>query len=730
MKHLPLLSALLLAASSLSAQQPAAPVFERPLRDLNKDYFPMLTDGVMTPEAWPARRDAIRQRILLACGLLPLPQKTPLNPQSHGRIEREDYLVDRIVFESFPGHYVSGNLYLPKAKPKNGKLPVVLCPHGHWPNGRLMDLGAGSAATNQELAIGAERFENAARSPLQARCIQLARMGCAVLFYDMLGYADSVQIADHRAGKRPALCGTEPGSYGFYSPMADLRLQSNFGLQTWNSIRALDYLLSLPGADPQRVGCTGASGGGTQTMILSAIDDRITAAFPCVMVSTAMQGGCTCENACYLRIGQGNIDIAAATAPRPLGMTAADDWTKELQTKGYPDLQALYKVLGAEKNLSATFNTHFKHNYNHVSRVAMYGFMSQHLGLDYQAPVLEKDFIFTPAEELSVWNKKYPKPAGENTGDAHELALLKLWAADSDAAMAPLLAPKDAAAAEQSRQVIGAAWDMILDRKLAGEGHTQIEAKKQDRESYITAIGTVRHTLAEEDVKVEFIAPRGDQWNGSAVIWLSPSGAADLGGLAGPLSEPAQKMLQAGMALVIPSLYQQGAEKAPRLTVKERDPQKPDTNSWQHAACYTYGYNPTLLAQRARDVLTTIALVQHHPEKKAKKIYLVGTGSYGVIAAAAATQARDVLAGVVADTGGFRFASLTDQYEPHFVPGAVKYGDTPGLLGQIAPCTLKVLGEKTLSGVQAAYTALKGSVQFSEATGSSAAAAALLELAQ
>src|SRR6202012_5018986 len=97
------------------------------------------------------------------------------------------------------------NLYLPKTPPKDGKMPGILCPHGHWPNGRFMDLGLGSKETKEQLAIGAERWECGARSPLQARCVQLARMGCAVFHYDMLGYADSVQIAEHRSGKRDDL---------------------------------------------------------------------------------------------------------------------------------------------------------------------------------------------------------------------------------------------------------------------------------------------------------------------------------------------------------------------------------------------------------------------------------------------------------------------------------------------------------------------------------------------
>src|SRR5205814_1366844 len=168
-----------------------------------------------------------------------------------------------------------------------------------------------------------------AKYPLQARCVQLARMGCVVFFYDMVGYADSMQIK-HRDG--------------FLDVEAELRQQSFMGLQTFNTIRALDFLLSLPDVDPARVGVTGASGGGTQTFILCGIDDRPAAAFPAVMVSTGMQGGCICENCSYLRVGTGNIELAALFAPKPLGMSGADDWTIDIETKGLPELKALYRL--------------------------------------------------------------------------------------------------------------------------------------------------------------------------------------------------------------------------------------------------------------------------------------------------------------------------------------------------------------------------------------------------
>src|SRR5947208_11414370 len=321
---------------------------------------------------WERRAEALRTQVLVAEGLWPMPERTPLNAVVHGKIDRDDYTIERVYFASLPGHYVSGNLYRPKNKP--GKLPVVLSPHGHWTNGRMMwnpDKEAESL-----LHSGAEQTIAGARSPLQARCAMLARMGCVVFHYDMVGYADSQGI-EHRKG--------------FTDVESVLRLQSQMGLQTWNSIRALDFVLGLPDADPARVAVTGASGGGTQTFILAAVDPRVTVAFPAVMVSTAMQGGCSCENACDLRVETGNVEFAALFAPKPLGMTSADDWTKEMATKGFPELLKHYEFLGAKGNVMLTPLLHFDHNYNYPSRAAMYSWFNKHLKLGLEEPVVEED---------------------------------------------------------------------------------------------------------------------------------------------------------------------------------------------------------------------------------------------------------------------------------------------------------------------------------------------------
>ena len=154
------------------------------------------------------------------------------------------------------------------------------------------------------IETGEEKHKNSGRYPKLARCAQLARMGCITFIYDMEGYVDSLQIpmeVSHRLNDRRAEL-ESPTQWGFFSAQAEMRMQSIMGVQTWNSIRALDFLESLPDVDAQRIGITGGSGGGTQTILLGALDPRPIVSFPQGMVSTSMQGGCPCENCSLLRV--------------------------------------------------------------------------------------------------------------------------------------------------------------------------------------------------------------------------------------------------------------------------------------------------------------------------------------------------------------------------------------------------------------------------------------------
>ncbi len=219
------------------------PLTDERLHDVHDVDHPATFDPQFrTQGEWEIRAGRLRQQMLVALGLWPMPPRTPLNPVIHGKIDRDEYTIEKVFFSSYPGHYVSGLLYRPKNR--EGKLPAVLCPHGHWINGRFTVNG--ETTIEKQMKIGAEGTRESAYAPQQARCAMLARMGCVVFQYDMVGMADSTAIA-HRIG--------------FNDVEAELRLQSFMGLQTWNSIRCVDFLISLPDVDCKRIAVTGESGG-------------------------------------------------------------------------------------------------------------------------------------------------------------------------------------------------------------------------------------------------------------------------------------------------------------------------------------------------------------------------------------------------------------------------------------------------------------------------------------
>lgn len=673
----------------------------QPLKDLN-GYFPF--QPAATPQAWAVRAQQVRRGLAVSLGLWPLPERTPLNAVIHGKIEREDYTVEKVYFESVPGFFVTGNLYRPKGR--RGKVPGVLSPHGHWKNGRFTD--AGETDVQQAIARGEERYVEGGRSPLQARCVQLARMGCVVFHYDMVGYADSVQIPEALAHlfakQRPEMNRAE--NWGLFSPQAEAHLQSVLGLQAWNSIRALDFLESLPDVDARRLGVTGASGGGTQTFLLCALDERPAAAFPAVMVGTAMQGGCTCENACLLRVDTGNVEIAAIFAPKPLGMTAADDWTKEMPTKGFPELQQHFAMLGAPGNVMLAPLIQFKHNYNYPSRAAMYSWFNQHLKLGLAEPIVETDYRRLTTQELSVWDEKHPKPPG---GPEFEQKLLReITARDA----------KQLAGSQRSlksfREIYGGAWDSIIGRNLATAGKVTLVVKREtDRGAYQEKVGLLWNGTYGEEIPAIILEPK--RAASRAVIWADASGKVGLFALAadGKLQpKPAvQELLSHGVTVIGADLLFQGEFLVDgQPVVSNRKVKNP-----REAAAYTFGYNRALFAQRVHDLLSVIRFAQHDL-RAVKRLDLVGLNSAGAWVAAARAQAGKAVDDLAADTGGFRFASVNDIYDVNFLPGSAKYGDLPGLLALGAPGKAWLAGETLESAelVQRMYqkAGAKGSLTF------------------
>ncbi len=675
------------------------------LKDLN-GYFPFTPSP--NKEAWEARAQQVRRRILVSTGLWPMPKRTPANAVVHGKVDRDQYTVERVYLESYPGHFVTGSLYRPKGK--SGKLPAVLYPHGHWANGRFYD--AGVPAARKQIVEGAERFEAGGRYPLQALAAQLARMGCIVFHYDMIGYADSIQIPFELAHgfkkQRPDFDTAE--NWGFFSTQAELRQQSIMGLQTYNSLRALDWLSELPEVDSARICVTGASGGGTQTFILTAIDPRPAVAFPAVMVSTAMQGGCTCENCSNLRVGTGNVEFAALAAPRPLGMTGADDWTRELATKGFPELKRHYEMLGAPDLVMAKVLPQFGHNYNFVSREVMYQWFNKYLGLGLAEPVIEEDFQPLSIAEMTVWDESHPKPP---QGGDYERSLLKTITDEAQQQIAALT-PSDAATLARFREIVGGAIDVIIGRQLPPADAVELQTLGTEQ----LAEGTlhkalVRHKLEKEEIPCLVLHPAN--WNQRVVIWAHEAGKAGLFGADGKPQPGVVELLKAGSAIVAPDLVYQGEFLADGKPLAQRR----RVDNPREFAGYTLGYNPALFAQRTHDLLTLAAAFQGYQGQKTS-IDLLGVGAAGAWVAAARAQAGPAIARAVVDTEHFRFHKLRSTEDVNFLPGGAKYGDLPGILALGAPGELWLAGEGDMPPglVSAAYTAAGARGQLESYAGS------------
>ncbi|MCC7474604.1 MAG: acetylxylan esterase [Pirellulales bacterium] len=660
----------------------------QPLKDLN-GYFPFAAPKAEAE--WAARLADVRRRILVSQGLWPMPSKTPLNAVIHGKIVRPEYTIEKVYFESAPGFFVTGNLYRPTNtthSAQHGKVPVVLFAHGHWKDARLSL--ENKDALRKEIATGQERFERGGQSRFQSMCVQLARMGCIVWQWDMLSDSDSIQFSPdliHGFEKqRPEM--NTLRRWGLYSPQADAHLQTVMGLQTWNAIRSLDFVLSLPEVDAERVAVTGASGGGTQTMILSAIDPRVKLSFPAVMVSTAMQGGCTCENAPLLRIGTGNVEFAALFAPKPLGLTNANDWTKEMPTKGFPELKEIYQLLGAGEKVMLARGEQFPHNYNAVSREAFYDWLNRHFKLGAPEPVRESDYEPLPPSALTVWDADHPAPKAEDP--EFERVLLDWFTNDAAKQLDHI-----ADSADAFGDIVGGAVETMIGRTFAtaGEVGWNVSDKyKQDGCMVIT--GTLRNTSYHEELPVAWLFPTS-AWNRRVVVWLDSAGKASLFDAAGAPQPEVRQLLGKGTAVLGADLLYQGEFlKDGKPLERTRVVQNP-----RECAAYTSCYNHSLFAERVHDVLSIVRFlrktkVAEHPSPNF--VGVAGFGTTGPIVVAARAVAGNTIDATAADTGGFRFGNLLDARDPQFLPGGAKYFDLPGFIALGGSRGLWLAGEKEL----------------------------------
>ena len=565
-----LLVAVIAACFAAQAQIPA-----QDARNIN----PPNTDTHFAPKAyaslaeWQARKEFLRKQVLSAAGLMPLFPKSDLHPQVFGRIEHPDYFVEKVLLETLPGYYLGGNLYRPRRpSPPNG-FPGVVSPHGHWAYGRL---------------------ENTAIASVPARAITLARQGYVVFTYDMVGYNDTIQT---------------PHDFGD-KPVEQLWAFGPLGLQLWNSIRSVDFLQSLPGVDPNRIGVTGASGGATQTLLLSAVDDRIQFSAPANMVSFIMQGGSLCENAPNLRLDTTNVEFAAMMAPRPMFMAAATgDWTRNMLTEEYPAVRAIYDLYGKGDDVEATL-LDAPHNYNQANREAMYAFFGKHiLGEKDAARLKERSFTVEKLQDLLILHNR-TLPANALTFQG----LFDLWMR--------LAKEQSGDPRERLSYALAADWPARVLDQIGGDRILLGRPGKGDRIPGIWLKGT----------------------NPPALV-VHPEGAE-----AARRTPEVARLLASGRAVLAIDAFQTGGAVAPR----------------DRSVSMFLTFNKSDDANRVQDILTALAWLNTPGAR------LIGLGKAAVWCTFAAAVARQPV-DLQADLGTFT-GSDEDYINEFFVPGIERAG--------------------------------------------------------
>jgi hypothetical protein len=297
--------------------------------------YPPREARVASRARWDAFARRLREHLRLSLGLTPSLPDPPLRALRAEAYRGDGYRIERFALETLPGFYLTGSLFVPDA-PADTRAPAMLQPHGHFEQGRLNEADV-------------------------LRAVALAQAGVYVLSYDMVGYNDQFQLPHWSAEP------LEWRRWGF----------SRAGLQTWNSLCAFEWLRQQRAIDPQRIGCSGISGGGTQTFLLSALEPRLSCAAPVKMVSSVMQGGCICENAPLLRLLAGNPEIAGLTAPRPMLLISdAGDWTRDNPDVVAPYLKRVYGLFRAEEQFA---HAHFSegHQWGAEPRRAYYEWIAR-----------------------------------------------------------------------------------------------------------------------------------------------------------------------------------------------------------------------------------------------------------------------------------------------------------------------------------------------------------------
>jgi dienelactone hydrolase len=381
----PVLTALcLLVSTSALAQEPrdAAALAPASLEEfLKKQAFELLAKrradvaAIRTPEQIAARQTRLKAFFMASLG--DMPERTPLNPHVVGRIDRPGHRVEKVIFESRPGHHLTAALYLPEGPAPH---PGVLVPCGHAANGKAYD-------------------------SYQRMCILLARNGIAALCFDPIGQGERVQKLDEKGA--PAIKEGSTTEHTMAGLGAILVGRQAASYRVWDAMRALDYLAARPEIDPKRLGCTGNSGGGTETAYLMALDDRVAVAAPSCYITSlerlfATIGPQDAEQNITGQVAAGmdHADYVLMRAPKPtlLCVGTQDFFDIRGSWDTFREVKLLYGRFGLGERVDL-FESDEPHGMTKPRREAAARWFARWL-LHRDEPITEPDFAVASDQEL------------------------------------------------------------------------------------------------------------------------------------------------------------------------------------------------------------------------------------------------------------------------------------------------------------------------------------------
>jgi cephalosporin-C deacetylase-like acetyl esterase len=598
---------------------------------------------------WEERRKRLRAALFAAIGEFPA-TPCPLEPREVGVLKRDGYRIEKILFQSRPGIQVTASAYVPESL--RGKAPAVLVVHGHWAGAR--------------------------RDPVvQARCLGLVHLGFFVLAVDAFG-----------AGERhpkPA-----PGAY--HGALLGSTLwpagQSLLGMQVYDNRRAVDYLRSRPEVDGDRLGITGASGGGNQTMYAGALDERFRAVVPVCSVGRYQAylrtACCVCEVVPGALQFTEEGDVLGLTAPRALMVVNATmdgiQFSVGEARKSLERTSAIYDLYGVKEKLKhATFES--PHAYNQAMRETMYGWMTQWLKEEGKGdPIPEPKHTIETAEDLACFSK-----------DSRPATFVFPFTFAHQEAMR-LLEPHRKRAADHKE-----AWESqamllraLLREVLGGLPPLPPTPAEQGTPTEAAEVSTTPVVLEAEaglPLSVRLRSRRDQKGKAPACVVLHFDGKA--AALDHPLTAA---LVEKGWVVATADLRATGASKmAGEAIAGAAD---------HHSAEHGVWIGRPLLGQWVCDVRAIVEWLASLDRVQPGRIALAGIGPAALVALAAAAVLEDHIDAVAALD--VPVTLVTDQAYPSgfrmglLAPGLFKVGDVPQLAALASPRRLLIAGGITL----------------------------------